>query len=166
MEQRSANRLTGEFRASLSSYRQHPRYSKEHAMDRMIFVNLPVKDLQRSMTFFKALGFTFNEQFTNEQAAYMNVNAQTAVMLVTESFFQSFAPDRTIADPSRMEVQNAVSAASRQEVDELVEKAMAAGARGVKPGQDEGGYMYSRQFQDPDGHLWDFVWMDPSVIAR
>jgi predicted lactoylglutathione lyase len=134
-------------------------------MGRIIFVNLPVSDLARSMAFFRALGFTFNEQFTNDQAAYMEVSDGAAVMLVTRPFFQGFA-EKAIADTdTTMEVQNAVSANSRQEVDELVEKAIAAGARGVKPGVDEGGYMYSRGFQDPDGHLWDFVWMDPSVIS-
>src|SRR6187397_3100667 len=116
-------------------------------MSRMIFVNLPVRDLGRSMAFFRSLGFTFNEQFTNDQAAYMNVSDQAAVMLVTEPFFSTFA-DKEIADTGKtMEVQNAVSADSRQEVDEMAEKAMAAGALSVKPGHDEGGYMYSRGFQ-------------------
>ena len=134
-------------------------------MSRMIFVNLPVRDLQRSMDFFRSLGFTFNEQFTNDQAGYMNISDQAAVMLVTEPFFSSFS-DKTIADTSKtMEVQNAVSASSREEVDELAEKARAAGALSVKEGVDEGGFMYSRGFQDPDGHLWDFVWMDPSAIS-
>jgi uncharacterized protein len=132
-------------------------------VSRMIFVNLPVKDLDRSIAFFRGLGFTFNEQFTNDQAAYMNVNDQAAVMLVTEPFFKTFS-DKAIADTgSQMEVQNAVSAASREEVDELVEKAIAGGARSAKAGVDEG-FMYSRGFQDPDGHLWDFVWMDTSAI--
>jgi predicted lactoylglutathione lyase len=132
-------------------------------VSRMIFVNIPVKDLDRSMTFFRALGFTFNEAFTNDQAAYMEVNDEAAVMLVTEPFFSSFS-DKSIADTaSVMEVQNAVSVASREEVDELVEKAIAAGARSAKAGVDEG-FMYSRGFQDPDGHLWDLVWMDPSSI--
>jgi uncharacterized protein len=132
-------------------------------MSRMIFVNLPVKDLDRSVAFFKALGFTFNDAFTNEQAAYMNVSDQAAVMLVTEPFFSQFSPKQIADTSSTMEVQNAVSAASRAEVDELVEKAIAAGARSAKDGVDEG-FMYSRGFQDPDGHLWDFVWMDPSAI--
>jgi uncharacterized protein len=113
-------------------------------MSRMIFVNLPVKDLDRSIAFFKALGFTFNDAFTNEQAAYMNVSDQAAVMLVTEPFFSQFSTKEIADTSSTMEVQNAVSAASRAEVDE--------------------GFMYSRGFQDPDGHLWDFVWMDPSAI--
>jgi uncharacterized protein len=132
-------------------------------MSRMIFVNLPVKDLDRSVAFFKALGFTFNDAFTNEQAAYMNVSDQAAVMLVTEPFFSQFSTKQIADTGSTMEVQNAVSAASRAEVDELVEKAIAAGARSAKDGVDEG-FMYSRGFQDPDGHLWDFVWMDPSAI--
>jgi predicted lactoylglutathione lyase len=133
-------------------------------MSRIIFVNLPVKDLARSMDFFRALGFTFNERFTNEQAAYMEVNEGAAVMLVTEPFFRTFSSKSPVDTDREMEVQNAVSATSREEVDELVEKAIAAGARSAKPGQEEGGFMYSRGFEDPDGHLWDFVWMDPSAI--
>jgi predicted lactoylglutathione lyase len=134
-------------------------------MARMIFVNLPVRDLPRSMEFFRALGFTFNEQFTNEQAAAMIVNDQAYVMLVTEPFFASFS-DRSIADTgSTMEVQNAISVDRREDVDPLAEKARAAGSPAVLEGVDEGGYMYSRRFQDPDGHLWDFVWMDPAAIA-
>lgn len=133
-------------------------------MSRMIFVNLPVKDLDRSVAFFRGLGFTFNDQFTNEQAAYMNVNDQAAVMLVTEPFFDTFS-DKAIVDTTTLvEVQNAVSVDSRDEVDELVEKAIAGGAHSAKPAVDEG-FMYSRGFQDPDGHLWDFVWMDPSAIS-
>ena len=132
-------------------------------MSRMIFVNLPVKDLSRSIAFFKDLGFAFNEQFTNDQAGYMIVNDQAAVMLVTEPFFDTFS-DKTIADTAtHVEVQNAVSAASREEVDAFVEKAIAGGARSAKPANDEG-FMYSRGFQDPDGHLSDIVWMDPSAL--
>jgi predicted lactoylglutathione lyase len=94
----------------------------------------------------------------------MEVSEGAAVMLVTEPFFSTFS-DKSIADTDRqMEVQNAVSASSRQEVDDLVEKAIAAGARNAKAGVEEGGFMYSRGFEDPDGHLWDFVWMDPSAI--
>ena len=94
----------------------------------------------------------------------MIVSDQAWVMLVTEPFFESFS-DKAIVDTARdMEVQNALSASSREEVDELVEKAIAAGARSAKPANDEG-FMYSRGFQDPDGHLWDFVWMDPSATG-
>jgi hypothetical protein len=129
----------------------------------MIFVNLPVKDLSRSMDFFRGLGFGFNEQFTNDQAAYMVVNDQAAVMLVTEPFFRTFT-DRQIADTSsQIEVSNAISAGSRDEVDQLAEKALTAGAQPSKEPSDEG-FMYSRSFEDPDGHHWDVVWMDPSAI--
>lgn len=134
-------------------------------MSRMIFVNLPVNDLSRSMEFFKGLGFDFNEQFTNEQAGYMVVNDQAAVMLVTEPFFRTFS-DKTIADTSKQfEVSNAVSVGNREEVDEVVEKALATGATASKPASDEG-FMYSRGFQDPDGHLWDVMWMDQNAIQR
>lgn len=133
-------------------------------MSRMIFVNLAVKDLPRSIAFFRALGFDFNEQFTNDQAGYMVVNDQAAVMLVSEPFFGTFS-DRTIADTdSQIEVSNAISADSRGAVDELVDKALATGGRPTKPASDEG-FMYSRGFLDPDGHLWDVVWMDPSAIS-
>ena len=132
-------------------------------MSRMIFVNLPVKNLDKSIAFFKALGFTFNEQFTNEQAGYMVVNDQAAVMLVTEPFFNTFS-DRTIADTAtQIEVSNAVSVGSREEVDAVTAKAVAAGGREPKDGADEG-FMYSRTFEDLDGHRWDVMWMDPGAI--
>ena len=132
-------------------------------MARMIFVNLPVKDLERSMEFFRGLGFGFNEQFTNEQAAYMVVNDAAAVMLVTEPFFKTFT-DKAIADTStQIEVSNAISADSREEVDRLIEKAVAVGAEAPTPAADEG-FMYSRGFYDPDGHHWDVVWMDPTAL--
>jgi predicted lactoylglutathione lyase len=129
----------------------------------MIFVNLPVRDLPRSIAFFRGLGFDFNEQFTNDEAAFMNVNDGAAVMLVTVPFFETFS-DKTIADTATTyEVSNAVSLASREEVDEVADKALATGGTAHKPPSDEG-WMYSRSFQDPDGHLWDVHWMDPSAI--
>ena len=130
-------------------------------MPRMIFVNLPVKDLKRSMEFFRGLGFTFNEQFTNDEAAYMNVNDGAAVMLVTEPFFSTFSSTKSIADTSKA---YEVSVGSREEVDALGEKALATGGTVSKPPSDEG-FMYSRSFLDPDGHLWDVHWMDPAAIG-
>lgn len=101
---------------------------------------------------------------TNEQAAYMIVYDQAAVMLVTEPFFRTFS-DKTIADTSsQSEVSNAISADSKAEVDEVCQKAAASGGKAPKPATDEG-FMYSRSFLDPDGHHWDVVWMDPAVIA-
>jgi predicted lactoylglutathione lyase len=132
-------------------------------MPRMIFVNLPVKDLKRSMDFFGGLGFEFNRQFTNDEAAYMIVNDQAAVMLVAEPFFDTFS-DKAIADSStHYEVSNAISLSSKEEVDEIGEKALATGGSVSKPPSDEG-FMYSRSFLDPDGHLWDVHWMDLSAV--
>jgi len=120
-----------------------------------------VKDLKRSMDFFKKLGFEFNEQFTNDDAGYMVVNDQAAVMLVTEPFFKTFS-DRDITDTkTHYEVSNAISVASREQVDELCEIALNGGGQPSKPATDEG-FMYSRGFRDPDGHLWDIMWMAPN----
>jgi predicted lactoylglutathione lyase len=136
---------------------------KERYMARMIFVNLPVKDLNRSMEFFRGLGFEFNEQFTNDEAAFMIVNDQAAVMLVSEPFFKTFS-NKEIADTAtHYEVSNAVSLSSKAEVDEIGEKALATGGSVSKPPSDDG-FIYSRSFLDPDGHLWDVHWMDPAAI--
>ena len=132
-------------------------------MPRMIFVNLPVKDLKRSMDFFGGLGFEFNQQFTSDEAAFMVVNENAAVMLVTESFFDTFS-DRSIADTStHYEVSNAVSLSSKEEVDQVGKKALETGGSVSKPPSDDG-FIYSRSFIDPDGHLWDVHWMDPSAL--
>jgi predicted lactoylglutathione lyase len=131
----------------------------------MIFVNLPVTDLKRSIDFFSGLGFEFNQQFTNDQAAYMVVNDGAAVMLVTRPFFETFSSTKQIADTSKAyEVSNAFSAGSRDEVDLIADKALASGAQPSKPPSDEG-FMYSRSFLDLDGHLWDVHWMDPAAIG-
>lgn len=132
-------------------------------MATQIFVNLPVKDLNRSITFFKALGYSFNQQFTNEQAGCMVISDTIYYMLVTEAFFKTFTP-KPIADATAVtESINALSADSRQAVDEIVDKAMAAGATTSVPLQDHG-FMYSRGFQDLDGHLWEYFYMDMSAV--
>ncbi len=128
--------------------------------DRMIFVNLPVKDLGRTMDFFKKLGFTFNPQFTNEKAACMVIGKTNFVMLLMEEFFKGFLPGRGIADASKnSEVLVALSAASRAEVDKMISDAVAAGGKEYREKEDMG-YMYSRAFQDPDGHVWEAIYMD------
>jgi uncharacterized protein len=130
----------------------------EDRMSRRIFVNLPVKDLKKSMAFFCGLGFAFDEQFTNDDAGFMVVNDQAAVMLVTEPFFETFS-DRSIADTTtHYEVSNAISVDSREEVDRLAEIALRTGGTPSKAATDDG-FMYSRGFRDPDGHLWDLMWM-------
>lgn len=131
----------------------------------MIFVNLPVKNLPKSVEFFTALGFEFNPQFTDEKATCMVISEQACVMLLVEPFFKTFI-DTEIADAvTHTETIVSLSAESRAEVDDVFERAVAAGARPVKDPQDEG-FMYSRTFQDLDGHLWDLVWMDPSAIEQ
>ncbi len=133
-------------------------------MSTMIFVNLPVRDLPRAMRFFRALGFTFNPQFTDETAACMVIDDRIHAMLLTHEKFAAFAP-KGIADATQAsEVLICLSCASRDEVDDYVRKAVAAGGTTFRPPQDHG-FMYGHGFQDPDGHVWELAWMDPSVLA-
>jgi predicted lactoylglutathione lyase len=131
----------------------------------MIFVNLPVADLGRSVAFFTALGFTFNPQFTDERATMMEVSDTAFVMLLTREFFASFTDDGAIAEPGAPpEVAMSFSASSREEVDRLTDVALAAGGTAAGPVQDHG-YMYARDVLDPDGHRWGFVWMAPEAVG-
>lgn len=131
-------------------------------MARKIFVNLPIKDMKRSQAFFRALGFDFNPQFTNEQGACMVVSEDIFVMLLVEPFFQGFTK-KPIADAKKTtEVLTCLSCDSRDEVDALVKKALAAGGTAPNAAQDHG-FMYSHGFEDPDGHVWELVWMDPAA---
>jgi predicted lactoylglutathione lyase len=115
--------------------------------------------------FFTQLGFEFNPRFTDENATCMVVSEQAFVMLLVEDFFKTFT-DKEIADPvTTTEAIFALSAETRQEVDELVDKAVAAGGRPAGAVQDED-FMYGRSFQDLDGHLWELIWMDPSAIEQ
>jgi uncharacterized protein len=128
-----------------------------------IFVNLPVKNLSRSVEFFTKLGYTFNPQFTDENATCMIVGEDIFVMLLVEPFFKSFTK-KDIADTSKSsEVIIALSSDSKEKVDELVNKAVAAGATTPNEKQDQG-FMYSWGFQDLDGHLWETIYMDPNAI--
>lgn len=130
----------------------------------MIFVNLPVKDLEKSKAFWEKLGYSFNPQFTDENAASLVISDNIYAMLLKEDFYKTFT-NREIADTSRAEeTQITLSVDSREEVDRMLEKALAAGATEPKPPQDMEGFMYSRSFRDPDGHHWDYVWMNPSAV--
>ncbi len=129
------------------------------APPQMIFVNLPVRDLEASRTFFGALGYTFNPQFTNQDAACMVVSDSIFVMLLVEPFFQGFTPRPLCDARSHTEVITCLSAPSRAAVDALVDKALAAGASEPMPARDYG-FMYQRGFQDLDGHLWEIAYMD------
>jgi predicted lactoylglutathione lyase len=126
---------------------------------RMIFVNLPVKDLEASKGFFGELGFEFNPEFTGDDAACMIVDENIFVMLLTEERFRDFINDEVADTTQATEVLNCLSAESRQEVDELVEKAIAAGGKPWKPNMDEGP-MYGGSFQDLDGHVWEVLHME------
>jgi len=125
---------------------------------RQIFVNLPVKDLQRSVAFFSALGYTFNADFTNENATCMVLGENLFAMLLVEQFFSSFSK-KPIPDPSKgIEVLVCLSCDSREQVDQLVAKARAAGGSVPNEAQDHG-FMYAHGFADPDGHVWELVHM-------
>lgn len=130
-----------------------------------IFVNLPVKDLNRSVEFFTKLGFTFNKQFTDEKATCMIIGGDIFVMLLVESFFKTFTK-KEIADASKStESIICLSADSREQVDDMINKAIAGG--GTTPVEkQEQDFMYWRGFQDLDGHLWEIMWMDPKVINQ
>ena len=132
-------------------------------MTRQIFVNLPIKNMEKSQAFFKSLGFAFNPQFTNQQGACMVVSENhNYVMLLVESFFQTFTR-KAIADATKTtEVLVCLSCDSRDEVDELVRKALAAGGTSPNPPQDHG-FMYGHGFTDLDGHVWELMWMDPTA---
>ncbi|HYI91519.1 MAG TPA: VOC family protein [Beijerinckiaceae bacterium] len=131
-------------------------------MARQIFVNLPVKDLDRSVAFFTRLGFTFNPDFTDETATCMVVSDDIFVMLLTEAKFKTFTP-KAIADATRStEVLVCLSCESRAEVDETVRKAVAAGGTTYNEPQDHG-FMYAHGFQDLDGHIWELIAMQPGA---
>jgi len=131
-------------------------------MLRQIFVNLPIKDMQRSLAFFKALGLSFNKQFTNEQGACLEIAENIYAMLLVEAFFQGFTK-LPIADARKStEVLIALSCDSRAEVDALVAKAVAAGATTPNAPTDHG-FMYQSGFADLDGHQWEVFWMDQSA---
>ena len=125
---------------------------------RMIFVNLPVKDLDASTAFFGDLGFEFNPDFTDEDAACMIVDENIFVMLLAEARFRDFI-NGDIADASATEAITALSVDSREQVDETIAKAVAAGGKPWKPSMDEGP-MYGGSFQDLDGHVWELIYME------
>jgi uncharacterized protein len=131
---------------------------------RMIFVNLPVRDLPRSKAFFARLGFTFNATFTDDNAACMVVSDQASVMLLQETYFKTFTR-REITDPKKSTgALFALSCESRAEVDELVKTALENGGAEAMPKMDRG-FMYGGSFYDPDGHHWEVLWMDPAAVG-
>jgi uncharacterized protein len=133
-------------------------------MSTNIFINLPVKDLDRSKAFFSKLGYSFNAQFTDENAACMVISESIYVMLLTREFFQTFTPKEICDATKSTEVLVCLSSESRADVDEMVRKAVAAGGTTYKEPQDHG-FMYGHGFQDLDSHIWEIMFMEPSAIA-
>jgi predicted lactoylglutathione lyase len=132
-------------------------------MATQMFVNLPVKDLQKSITFFTRLGFKFNPQFTDENATCMIVSDESFVMLLAEPYFKGFTP-KPVADARKStEVLVALSAENRGKVDAMVREALAAGGSSHAEPKDHG-FMYQHGFQDLDGHIWEVFHMDPSAM--
>ncbi len=135
-------------------------------MATMTFINLPVKDLSKTTDFFSALGFEFDPQFTDENGTRMIISEDTSAMLIVEPFFQGFIEPHEIADSSKSnEVIVGLSADSKGQVDDLTDKALAAGAESLGDADDQG-FMYMRGFRDLDGHQWSFIWMDMSAVPE
>ena len=131
-------------------------------MSSQIFVNLPVQDLPRSVEFFGKLGYRFDPRFTDENATCMIIGDGIFAMLLVKPFFQTFTP-KEIADARRnTEAIVALSVESREEVDRVVNDALAGGARRYSEPKDHG-FMYQWGFEDLDGHLWEYFWMDPAA---
>src|SRR5258706_1930650 len=130
-----------------------------------IFVNLPVKNLPKTVEFFSQLGFRFNQQFTDETATCMVVTDDIFVMLLTEAKFKTFTP-KEICDPAKYsEVLVCLALESRTRVEAMVRQAVAAGGATYNEPQDHG-FMYGHGFQDLDGHIWELIYMDPSAINK
>jgi predicted lactoylglutathione lyase len=135
------------------------------ASSRKIFVNLPVRDLAKSKDFYSRLGFTFNPQFTDDNAACMIVSEEAYVMLLTEPYFLRFTRKAICNTATHTEGLLAVSCASRADVDTMVTTAVAAGGSHVLDPQDHG-FMYAWSFYDLDGHHWEPLWMDPAHVQE
>ena len=130
-----------------------------------IFVNLPVNNLQKSIEFFTQLGYTFNPQFTDETATCMIVSEGIFVMLLTHAKFKTFTPKEICDATKSTEVLLCLSCESRAAVDEMVRKAVAAGGAAYSEPQDYG-FMYQHGYQDPDGHIWELIYMEPGAIQQ
>ena len=134
-------------------------------MPKQIFVNLPIRNMERSQAFFRSLGYSFNPQFTNDQGACMVVGDSIFVMLLVEPFFKGFT-NKPVADATQAtEVLIALNCDSREDVDAMVRKAVAGGATTPMPPQDHG-FMYQHGFTDLDGHMWEVFYMDPAHVQE
>ncbi len=130
---------------------------------RKLFVNIAVNDLKKTMAFFEKIGFTYNKQFTDDKAACMVLSEDAYFMLLQREFFQTFTKRKICDTTTHTEGLFASTADSREEVDQIVDRAIAAGARPANEPQDHG-FMYVRTFYDLDDHHWEVLWMDPKTI--
>ncbi|WP_437204113.1 VOC family protein [Planctomicrobium sp. SH664] len=128
-----------------------------------IFVNLAVKDLNRSKEFYQALGYSFNPQFTDDTAACLVISDQIYAMLLTHDKFQGFAPGEICDSSKSNEALLALSCDSREAVDAMISKAIQAGGKTYREPMDHG-FMYWHAFQDPDGHAWEHFWMNEAAL--
>ena len=130
-----------------------------------IFVNLPIKDLNKTVEFFTKLGFTFNPQFTDENATCMIIGENIFIMFLVEKFFKTFTKKEICDATKDAEVIVALSAESREKVDQVIGMVIEAGGMESREPQDHG-WMYGRSFQDIDGHLWEIIHMDEMAHAK
>jgi uncharacterized protein len=130
-----------------------------------IFVNLPVKDLNKTIEFFTKLGFKFNPQFTDENATCMIVGEDIFVMLLVEKFFKTFTKKEICDTSKNTEVIVALSVEGREKVDQMINRAIEAGGRESREPQDHG-WMYGRSFEDINGHIWEIIYMDESALKK
>lgn len=133
------------------------------AYQQMIFVNLPVNDLDASKKFFTELGYSINPQFSDDNAASVVISDTIVAMLLTKPFYSTFTKKEIADSATTSEVLIALSAPSREKVDELVDRALALGGSPSGDTQDHG-FMYGRSFDDLDGHTWEVIWMNPSAV--
>ena len=131
-------------------------------MHKQIYLNIAVDNLERSKAFFSKLGFTFEPKFTDQNAACMIVGENIFTMLLTKPFFSNFTSKPLVDASKSTEALICLSCDSRDEVDDLVAKAIAAGGTAPRQPQDYG-FMYSHGFEDPDGHIWEFAYLDPNA---
>lgn len=131
---------------------------------RQLYVNLAVEDLDRSIAFFTKLGFSFDPTFTDETATCMVVGDAAYIMLLTKDKFAEFTPKPLVDSAAETEVLIALSAESAEAVDEIADLGLESGGAEVRDPMDYGS-MYARSFQDPDGHIWEVVWMNEAAIA-
>jgi len=135
-------------------------------MPKMIFVNLPVSDLARSTAFYEAVGATKNPQFTDDTAACMVLSDIIHVMLLTHDKFRQFTPKQIADAKTTSEVLICLSADSRDAVDDVIGKAAGAGGSADPSPKQDYGFMYGRSFEDPDGHIWEAMWMDIEAATK